>query len=320
MDDNSIVTWDRVLCRTVIDRLKDGLPPPPETIETLSVGYESHLEQAKIGLKRARSGGYDVLLLEGRYGIGKSHLLSIIEVIARQQEFVVKRVEIGKDQVYLNSPRQLFKQILCGEPEPERWEYYSHGPYYNDDVREFVGGLRILCARHCKNSSPGVVLLFDELEGTFGRDKLPQFPSRAKVYRMLNVLFNGASQDIWGRWDWSYRPRTLSHLYVVLALTPGVLESAQNEIGTWYFGNPAKTWVLPTRREIRPLEYPSALKLTKRVRIVHSKAFDWQASEFIPDAQLEQLCQDWCALGETRDDRQLVKQVVELLEVTEQNR
>ena len=322
MDNDLAATWDRGRCRTIIDCLKDGIPPPPEAIEALSVGYESHLEQAKIGLDKARAGGYDVMLLEGRYGIGKSHLLSIIEVVAKQQGFVVKRVEVGKGRVYLNSPRPFFKQILCGESEPWKSEYREYGPYYADQIREFVAGLKILTRRHLRNGTPGMVILLDELEGTFN---LSQFLSRRKAYRVLDALFKGwvSHPEYLNHWTKNRSRLELDHLYLVMAVTPGTLDRAGMD-GPWTspinYTNPAENWTNLPKREIRPLEYPNALDLAQRVRVVHNKAFDWQASDFVSDAQLEQLCQTWCSHGEMRDDRELVKRVIELLEIAEQNR
>lgn len=319
MNDDFTIPWDRMTCRKIIDYLRDGKPPPSEAIEFLSVGYEDHLARAKAGLEKARAGGYDIMILEGRYGIGKSHLLGLIETIAEQQDFVVKRVEVGTGRVYFNSPPQLHRQILCGEAEPWSSEYSRYGPFYGDQIRRFMAGLKILAERHRRRGKAGLVILLDELENTFSSRNLPNFRSRAKAYRVLNALFKGGVEDGYQYvWQTGFK---LAQTYVVLAITPGTIERAVHDGPVWGYNyeNPAEGWVLPLRREINPLSFVQALELAQRIRAVHSRAFNWEANKHVGNAALKRPCQNWLSQGASRDERQLVKQVVETLELAEQN-
>lgn len=299
------VPWDRILCRQIIDRLRDGEPPPIEALEFLSVGQEDHLARTKIGLDKAAAGGYDVLLLEGKYGIGKSHLLGRVEVLARARNFKVRHLEIGSG-VYFNNPDLIYRLVKNADPEPS-YRYYWRG----DRLRKFVGELKALTDMYVSNGMSGLVLLLDEVENTF---YLNRFPSRAKSYRFLGALFHGRDNGGYGY------VLELSNMLVVIALTPGTIEQAKSD-GWWtWTSNPARSWVLPERRTVEPLSSRQAMELIQRVRTIHSVAFDWDASEFVPDAELEKLSQDWYRAGDSRDERQLLKKVIRVLELAEQNR
>src|SRR5690242_14050156 len=104
MSTSPLVRGDRASCRKTLNRLRDGRPPLPEFIDWLSVGYDDHLARARSGMTWAAGGGYDITILEGRYGIGKSHLLERVAVLAQEQGFTVKRVEVGNGGVYFNTP------------------------------------------------------------------------------------------------------------------------------------------------------------------------------------------------------------------------
>jgi energy-coupling factor transporter ATP-binding protein EcfA2 len=317
---NFLVPWDRATCRVIINRLKDGQPPPFEAIELMSIGQRDHINLAKKGLEIACNGGYEIMILEGSYGIGKTHLLNLISVIATHRNFKVKHVEVGSGRVYLNNPRQLFQQILGGDKGPTNSEYKRYTPYNNDHIRRFVAGLALLAYRHHRRGSAGLVVLIDELENTFSSLNLPNYRSRANAYRLLDALFRGGidSSESWARII------RLSYLYIALAITPGTLEAALNDGPMWgyYYGgyrSPAEDWELPTRKEITPLNKEQALVLVQRIRGVHRVAFEWPADQFVTDEILEKLCQEWLKLGSSRDERSLVKGIIQLLEVTEQN-
>jgi hypothetical protein len=319
MGDDVNIPWDRITCRSIIDHLRDGVPPElPEAIEFLSVGCEGHLARAKAGLEKAKDFRYDATILEGRYGIGKSHFLNRVKAIAQHQGFVVKQVELGNGRVYFNNPDGIYRHIL-GQDKPPTYRYIWAG----DHVVKFIGQLKVLTEISMKEQkAKGLVILLDEMENTFDWNNLPRFPSRVKAYRFLDALFHGYAGDTLGD-NWIY----LTSTYVVLAITPGVIERAMAEPdGWWYVGkyirNPAKYWTnrLPDRLTIEPLSETQSLELAKRIRAVHSVAMNWNAAEIVCDDALLELGRAWCSQGESRDERQLVKQVIEKLELAEQYR
>ncbi len=317
---NFLVPWDRPTCRVIINRLKDGQPPPIEAIELMSVGQHDHLNLAQRGLDTACNGGYEIMILEGSYGIGKSHLLNMISAIATHRNFSVKHVEAGSGRVYLNNSKGLFQQILGSEKGPTNSEYKRYTPYYNDHIRRFVAGLALLASRHRRRGSAGLVVLIDELENTFSSLNLPNFRSRANVYRLLDALFKGGidSPESW------VKNIRLQYLYIALAITPGTLDEAANDGPFWGFSNgyknPAEEWVLPTRKEIKPLTKEQAIEVAHRIRGVHRVGFEWPADQYMTDELLERICQEWLKMGTSRDERSLVKTMIEVLERLEQNR
>ena len=93
--------------------------------------------------------------------------------------------------------------------------------------------------------------------------------------------------------------------------------------GSDWVANPAMEWArggLPDQLHIEPLSGAQAIELLRRIRAIHSKAFDWKADSWIGDSELLQIITSWVSLGAMRDERQLVKATVELLEQTEQER
>jgi len=324
VNDSNPLPFGKQICRSVINRLRDGLPPPFEAIEFLSVGYRHHLDQVKKGLKITHNGGYNAMLLEGDYGIGKTHLLSLIELVAKKQGFTIKKLEVGA-KAYFNNPDRIYEQILDGEKKPWSDEYNRYGPYYSNYLRKFIAGLKILAERHRRRGASGLAILIDELENTFSSYNLPNFRSRAKVYRILDTLFRGGvqagKQDEAGSMVWRDALK-LDYIFIALAITPGTINQAIQDgpILGYNTENPAEDWQLPTRINIRPLDVQESFELAKRIRAVHSCAFSWNAQDYVTDETLEQLCKSWSTQIGSRNERELVKSVIHLLEVAEQNR
>lgn len=307
MIEDYIVPWSRSACRSLINRLKDGEPPTPEAIEFLTIGYDGCLGRAKQGLDSAKSGKYDVMLLEGPYGIGKSHMLARINVIAREQGFKVKHLQMGDGRVYFNDPEGIYKLVLGDDEEPD---YYYR--WYGDRVRKFVGQVKALAEVAVKEGWAGLAILLDELENTCF--SVSRFPSRAKAYRFLGSIFKGHDEGI------SRRALGLDNVFVAMAITPGLIEWAKRD-GEWcWTDNPADDWQVPDRITIRPLTEVQAADLGKRIRAIHSKAFDWDASDSVHDEAVAAIVQQWMAQGATRDERQLVKLFAEAFELAEQDR
>lgn len=314
-----LVPWDKTTCRIIINRLKDGQPPPVEAIELMSIGQQEHLKMAVSGLEAACNGGYEIMILEGSYGIGKTHLLNMISAIASQRKFIVKQIEVGSGRVYFNNPSQLFQQILGSEKGPTNSEYKRYSPYYNNQIRKFIAGLALLAYRHRRRGAAGLVVLIDELENTFSSYNLPNYRSRAKAYRVLDALFKGGVDAQNNRASAIH----LQNLYIALAITPSTLENALNDGPMWgyYYDykNPAKDWIIPTRKEITPLTKEQAIEVARRIRGVHRVAFEWPADRYVTDELFEKLCKEWLKIGSSRDERSFVKSVIELLEIMEQN-
>lgn len=310
--------WDHFTCRNVINRLRDGVPPPAQAIDYLSVGAEIHLARARRGMQCAGRGAFDSSILVGRYGIGKTHLLRYIEVLAEAEGFAASYVEIGSGGVYFNSPEAIARQIV---DNAYRDTLPQGRGYYTD--RKFIDQLNYIAGTVVKrlNGKHGLIILLDEMENSFDWSNLPQLRSRIKAYRYLNTLFTGQSAKTQHR-------RHLQSMYIMVAITPGILEQAMAEESGYYQGgdwvaNPAVEWArggLPDQLHIEPLSNTQALELLRRIRTIHSWAFDWDAASSIGDGELLQIITYWVSQGAMRDERQLVKATVELLELAEQQR
>lgn len=310
--------WDSQFCRRVVNRLRDGLPPPVEAIHFLSLGTESYLERARQGMKQAARGQFDCAILVGPYGIGKSHLLRRVRVLAEAEGFATRYLELGGG-VYFNKPEEIARQLAGSE---YRDDLPQGRGYYTD--RKFIDQLNYVAYEERQNGrgAKGLVILLDELENSFDWSNLPLLPSRIKAYRYLDILFNGRSEK-------SLHRRRLEYIYLMIAVTPGILDRAMNEepgYSHWNAGwvaNPAVEWKkrgLPDQIEITPLGFAQARDLLERIRSVHGQAFNWDAARGVSDEQLGALALSWLLVGANRDERQLVKALVEGLEVAEQER
>jgi len=309
----------RATCRDIINRLKSGVPPQdPAAVRYLSVGCEPYNQNIQKGLTAVRRGGYDILLVEGSYGIGKSNFLEYVKAVAQQELFVVRHLEVGSGNVYFNKPKELYKQMLAGGSPPWRGDYRRYPAARNNKFARFAIDLQLLADMSLRRA--GLVLLIDEVENTLNRLNLPNFTSRANAYEVLDVLFRGmySWEDDCGTYE-----QRLRHLFVVLAITPGTLWMALNDSpssGHYNRYNPAKDWQIPDGITLSPLSYEQALELGRRIRTIHSAAFDWDAERWADDTRLDTICTQWVATGPSRNERDFVKNIVFALEIFEQNR
>lgn len=265
----------------------------------------------------ARRGQYDILLIEGGYGFGKSNFLEYVKAVAQQELFVVRHLEVGSGNVYFNKPKELYKQMLAGGDPPWRGDYRRYPAAHGNKFARFAIDLQLLADMSLRKA--GLVLLIDEVENTLNRLNLPNFISRSNAYEILDILFQGM-------YSWEDECGThehhLRHLFVVLAITPGTLWMALND-GPRHGNNqhnPAKCWQIPDGITLSPLSYKQALELGYRIRTIHSIAFDWDADKWVNDDALDTICTQWAATGPSRTERDLVKNIVFALEASEQNR
>lgn len=318
MEGRSTIKWDRFTCRRIINSLRDGVPPPAEAIQYLSVGAEPHLDRARRGMQCAAQGAFDSSILVGRYGIGKTHLLRHVEVLAKAEGFMTRYVEIGSGGVYFNSPEEIARQIAditFRETLPKGRGYYTD--------RKFIDQLNYIAGTVAQQNygKRGLIILLDEMENSFDWSNLPRLRSRIKAYHYLNTLFTGQSSKAQHR-------RHLENIFIMLGITPNVLDQAMAEESGYYHGgdwvaNPATEWamgVLPDQLLVEPLSSTQALDLLRRIRTIHSRAFEWNADVLVGDSELLQIVTTWVSHGTMRDERQLVKAAVELLELAEQQR
>ena len=106
--------------RAAIQMLRDGLPPEPRVSQWMTCGLRDHITEAGRTLLRVASGGYQVALVAGSNGAGKSHLLYLFQLLAEEQGFLVsyssQDIATG---VVLNRP-DLVYQAVVGNLTPQK--------------------------------------------------------------------------------------------------------------------------------------------------------------------------------------------------------
>lgn len=99
--------------RAALQSLRDGVPPDPEVSRWMTCGLRQPLEEASRSLLRVSTGSYQVSLVAGSNGAGKSHLLSLIQLMAEERHFMVsftsQDIATG---VSLNRPGLVYQAIV----------------------------------------------------------------------------------------------------------------------------------------------------------------------------------------------------------------
>jgi hypothetical protein len=102
---------DEIAARRMVEAFRLGIVPLKD-VESFTFGRELELKQAEDGLERLRQGLGDVLLVEGDYGAGKTHLLEHIHHQALARGMVVSRVEFDPVDVAPNRPKRVYRELV----------------------------------------------------------------------------------------------------------------------------------------------------------------------------------------------------------------
>jgi hypothetical protein len=78
----------------------------------LSVGTEKLEEVLGEAIAKARKGMASFLMVEGAWGGGKTHALTLLQAMARTKRFATSSVVMDGDAVSLNDPMQLMEEVL----------------------------------------------------------------------------------------------------------------------------------------------------------------------------------------------------------------
>src|SRR2546425_3728489 len=106
--------------RAASQMLRDGLPPEPRVSQWMTCGLRDHITEAGRTLLRVASGGYQVALVAGSNGAGKSHLLYLFQLLAEEQGFLVSYSSQDlATGVVLNRP-DLVYQAIVGNLTPQK--------------------------------------------------------------------------------------------------------------------------------------------------------------------------------------------------------
>lgn len=114
--------------RMIIEALRLG-GVPHEMVEHFTAGRDKELKRVQDWLA-SRDG---CLLIDGDYGVGKSHILELIASHALYDGWLVAKIEIDPQETPFHKPKQLYHKIV------ESLEYYSDGRIHDfKDLMTFV--------------------------------------------------------------------------------------------------------------------------------------------------------------------------------------
>ena len=99
---------DKYDARSIIEALRLG-GVPRNKIDSFTTGREADISFIN---KWCSLSNQSCLILDGEYGVGKSHILELTENEALHNGWAVSRVEIDPQEVPFNKPKQLYKKII----------------------------------------------------------------------------------------------------------------------------------------------------------------------------------------------------------------
>lgn len=98
-------------CRRGMLALRLGQVLEPHVFR-LSVGTDKLEEDLRRAVSRARKGMTSFLMVEGAWGGGKTHTLTLLQAIAKKARFATSSVVMDGDAVSLADPMQLMEEVL----------------------------------------------------------------------------------------------------------------------------------------------------------------------------------------------------------------
>lgn len=107
------LTRDQAVLRQVIEALRLGVVPHSH-VGDYTVGREKALRR----IDQLLSSRQGLELIFGDYGAGKTHLLDLVEQMARQRGFVTARVVLDPNEVPLAHPQRLWRAIITSLRHP----------------------------------------------------------------------------------------------------------------------------------------------------------------------------------------------------------
>ena len=97
--------------RQVLEALRLGVVPF-DYVEKFTFGRDKEIAIANAQLKELEENGGSALLIEGSYGVGKTHFLDYLFMLALRQKFLVTKVELSTRGVAPNRPKHVYRELL----------------------------------------------------------------------------------------------------------------------------------------------------------------------------------------------------------------
>jgi hypothetical protein len=102
---------DEIQARRMVEAFRLGIVPHQD-VEEFTLGREREIKEAIAGLERLKGGEGGVLLVEGEYGAGKTHLLEYVHHRALRMGMVTSRLEFDPVDVAPNRPKRVYRELV----------------------------------------------------------------------------------------------------------------------------------------------------------------------------------------------------------------
>lgn len=104
-------SWTQTEARAIVEALRMGVPPAAGAL-ALTVGRENVLARLSQDLDHVQYGKTRVLFLAGEYGMGKTHVLRVLQEYAHQRSFATTLVELSRRECPLHDLRLVYQKVV----------------------------------------------------------------------------------------------------------------------------------------------------------------------------------------------------------------
>ena len=180
---------DSLQARRMTEAFRLGIVPLQD-VEDFFFGRESEARKVEQGLEGLVQGRGDVLLVEGDYGSGKTHLLEYVHHRALNMGFAATRVEFDPHDVAPNRPKRVYRELV----HSLRWIDGADGARTEYGFRDLLWRARSLAVddhvffgpvlnrlRRMKEHQPMSEVFWQMIEGESSKEYAVQYRSPYRV-------------------------------------------------------------------------------------------------------------------------------------------
>ncbi|MEO0092618.1 MAG: BREX system ATP-binding domain-containing protein [candidate division WOR-3 bacterium] len=102
----------KIKAHRMIEAFRLGIVPM-EDVADFTFGRDQEIKLVSSALNKLIDGQGGVIIFEGEYGAGKSHLLEYIRAQALKKNFIVSMVELSLDETQPARPKRIYRELLA---------------------------------------------------------------------------------------------------------------------------------------------------------------------------------------------------------------
>jgi len=112
-------SWERGVAQQTLEAMRLGVVPSAN-LDAYTVGRDYELDLVDSDLENARTEGGAVRAFLGDYGVGKTHLLELIQQRALEANFLVARVVLDPEETSPAHPKRVYRAVVRSLTYPDQ--------------------------------------------------------------------------------------------------------------------------------------------------------------------------------------------------------